>query len=62
MAVDGLSRFPVLATFVHKAMGQARTMWGDPEAHESFQAAMEAAEASGLYARRDALMAYMRKV
>jgi hypothetical protein len=37
-------------------------MWGDPNAVESFQAAVDAAEESGLLARREWLMQLMQYV
>jgi hypothetical protein len=59
---EGLKRFPILASHLYEAVGQARTMWGDPNAVESFQAAVDAAEESGLLARREWLMQLMQYV
>lgn len=58
-AVEGLERFPILASHVYEATGQVRTMWGDANAVESFQAALEAAEKSGLLARSETLVRYV---
>lgn len=56
IVVEGLERFPILASHAHEAVGQGRTMWGDEKAIESFQAAVDAAEESGLLARREVLI------
>lgn len=60
-AAEGLVRFPILACHVYEVVGQLRTMWGDASAVESFQAAVEAAEKSGLYARRETLVRYVNR-
>jgi len=60
-AAEGLERFPILASHVYEAVGQVRTMWGDANAMESFQAALEAAEKSGLLARRERLLQYVSR-
>jgi hypothetical protein len=59
IVADGLKRFPILASYVHEVVGQVRTMWGDEKATESFQAALDAAEESGLLFRREMLMQYL---
>ncbi|MCX6543103.1 MAG: SIR2 family protein [Acidobacteria bacterium] len=56
---EGLERFPVLATHLHEAIGQGRMMWGDVNALESFQSALDTAEESGLFARRETLAHYL---
>ena len=57
--VEGLERFPILASLAYETAGQLRMMLGDAKAMESFQAAVEAAEDSGLLARRETLMRYL---
>jgi hypothetical protein len=54
--VEALDRFPVLTSHCHEVVGQARMMRGDEKALESFHAAVDAAEESGLLARRDLLL------
>ena len=58
-AAEGLDRFPILASHLHEAVGQIRSMLGDENAMDSFLAALEAAEESGLLARREILMRYV---
>jgi hypothetical protein len=58
-AVGGLKRFPILASHVYEALGQIQTMLGSADAPSSFQAALEAAEESGLLARRETLVRYL---
>ncbi|MDB5800573.1 MAG: hypothetical protein JWL63_1512 [Rhodocyclales bacterium] len=50
--VGTLARFAILTSHVHEAVGQIRQVIGD----KSFQAAITAAEMSGLLARRRALL------
>ncbi len=57
--LEGLDRFPVLASHLHEAAGLIRMTWGDENAGESFVAAIEAAEESGLYGRRERLKGYV---
>jgi len=56
----GLQRFPVLASHALEAVAQVRTMCGDENAVKSFRSAVQAAEDSGLLARRDRLLQYVR--
>lgn len=60
-AADGLELFPILGSHVYEAAGQIRTMWGDKNAVESFQAALEAAEDSGLLAKYETIKKYVSK-
>jgi hypothetical protein len=59
---EGLKRFPILASHCYEVVGQVRSMRRDPDAAESFQAAVDAAEESGLLARREWLMQLMQHV
>ncbi len=56
----GLDRFPVFTSYVLEAVGQIRTLYGDSQAVESFRAAVQAAEESGLFARRERLWRYVQ--
>jgi SIR2-like domain len=58
--VKGLGRFPVWTSHIYEAVGQVRALHGDPQATESFRAAVQAAEESGLLARRETLLRYVR--
>ena len=60
-AVKGLERFPVFASHIYDAAGQIKRMQGDPESGKSFEAALNAAEQSGLLLRRQSLLRYMRQ-
>lgn len=60
-AVAGMGRFPVFASFVYEAIGQLRLMYGDPSAVDSFMAARQAAEDSGLRARAESLGRYFEQ-
>lgn len=61
VVVDGLERFPILASHAYEAVGQVRTMRGDEKAVESFKAAVDAAEESGLLYWRETLMQNMSR-
>jgi tetratricopeptide (TPR) repeat protein len=60
----GLRRFPVFTSHTLEAMGQIRAMYdsaqAQAEAQKSFRAAVQAAEQSGLLARREQLLRYVR--
>ena len=58
-AEEGADRFPILMSHVYEVTGQVHAMRGNPAAAESFQAALEAAEASGLLARHETLLQYV---
>ena len=60
-ALEGLERFPILASHLYEVVGQLRTMQGDPSAEESFQAALKAAEESGLVFNTRLLLRYVSK-
>lgn len=57
--LEQLDRFPVCASHVLEAQGQLRSMVGDDRANDSFAAAVESAEESGLRARAEQLRRYL---
>lgn len=59
-AKKSLDRFPILESVIYETTGQLQTMWGDPNAIKSFQAAIESAEESGLILRKEMLKGYLR--
>jgi hypothetical protein len=52
----GLARFPVFASHMQEAAAQIQLATGDPDAAESLQKAISAAEESGLRLRRELLL------
>lgn len=59
LVMTGIQRFPIWASHVHEAVGQAKAMRGDADAAESFHLAVKAADACGLLARRELLLEYL---
>jgi hypothetical protein len=55
----GLERFPIWASHLFEVVGQVKTLHGDPQAAESFRAALEAADKSGILGRRETLLRYV---
>jgi len=57
--IDQLGRFPLLASRALEAAAQLRWMTGDPTAAKTFEAAIDAAEDSGLMHERERLKQYL---
>jgi tetratricopeptide (TPR) repeat protein len=52
----GLERFPILASHLYEAIGSVQLIVGNPDAQSSIDAAINAAQKSGLLARRETLL------